>query len=175
MKKIFTKRLFIYMLAALILTITAIFALQTFVNQRGNKAASQEKLEEVKEKLATNEDNIAKLTQNLSEDNLAKTRAFADMLAMDSSMGGDIGKLNEVKDRIKVDELHIIDEDGIITGSTGEVYIGFDMNSGEQSKAFMEIVDDPSLEIVQEPQVNASIGKMMQYIGVARKDAKGLV
>ena len=39
----------------------------------------------------------------------------------------------------------------------------------------MEIVDDPSLEIVQEPQVNASIGKMMQYIGVARKDAKGLV
>lgn len=175
MKKIFTRRLFIYMLAALVITITAIFALQTFVNQRSNRTASQNKLEEVKEKLATNEENIAKLTENLSEDNLAKTRAFADMLAMDSSIGGDIGKLNEVKDRLKVDELHVIDKDGTITGSTGEVYIGFDMNSGEQSKAFMAIVDDPSLEIVQEPQVNASIGKVMQYIGVARKDAEGLV
>ena len=74
-----------------------------------------------------------------------------------------------------VNELHIIDEDGIITSSTIDSYIGFDMKSGEQSNAFMVIVDDPSIEIVQEPQINASKGIVMQYIGVARKDAKGFV
>lgn len=34
MKKIFTKRLFTYMLVALFFTITAIFILQTVVNQK---------------------------------------------------------------------------------------------------------------------------------------------
>lgn len=175
MKKIFTKRLFIYMLAAFIITITAIFALQTIVNQRSNTSASRNKLEDVREKLAGNEENIARLTENLSQDNLAKTRAFADMLAADSSIYGNAAKLDEIKDRLMVSELHIIDKNGIITSSTVEAYIGFDMKSGEQSNAFMVIVDDPSIEIVQEPQMNAAEGIMMQYIGVARSDADGFV
>ena len=175
MKKIFTRRLCIYMLAALILTITAIFGLQTVVNQRNNVSASQDKLEEVKEKLTANEENIARLTENLSADNLAKTRAFADMLVMDDSISGDIDRLNEIKDRLQVNELHIIDENGIITSSSIKEYIGFDMKSGEQSNAFMVIVEDPSIEIAQEPQVNVAEGVVMQYIGVARKDDKGLV
>ena len=97
------------------------------------------------------------------------------MLAMDAAIEGDMDKLNEIQERLMVNELHIIDGDGIITSSSFEGYIGFDMKSGEQSNAFMVIVDDPSIEIVQEPQINASKGIVMQYIGVARKDAKGFV
>jgi len=175
MKKIFTKRLFIYMLAALLCTMTALFSLQTIVNQSNNTANSLDKLEEVKEKLRANEENIAQLTENLSADNLAKTRAFADMLAADSSIPGSKNRLNEIKERLMVTELHIIDADGIITSSTVDAYVGFDMKSGEQSNAFMVIVSDPSIEIVQEPQLNAAEGIMMQYIGVARTDARGLV
>lgn len=175
MKKILTKHLFIYMLVALLCTITGIFALQTFVNRRSNTAASQSKLEDVKEKLAGNEENIARLTENLSEDNLAKARAFADMLALDDSILGNKAKLEEIRARLDVNELHIIDEEGIIISSTIDGYIGFDMKSGEQSNAFMVIVDDPSTEIAQEPQVNVAEGVVMQYIGVARKDAAGFV
>lgn len=175
MKKIFTQRLFAYMLAALIVTITAIFVLQTVITQRNNTASSRDKLQDVKEKLVSNEENIERLTNNLSEDNLAKTRAFADMLAADKTLAGNASKLNEIKDRLMVNELHIIDEEGIITSSTIDAYVGFDMKSGEQSNAFMVIVDDPSIELVQEPQVNVAEGVVMQYIGVARKDAKGLV
>ena len=175
MKKLITQRLFVYMLAALLITITAIFLLQTVVTQNSNRSDSQNKLEEVRAKLAGNAENIRNLTENVSETNLAKTRAFADMLAMDAAIEGDMDKLNEIQERLMVNELHIIDGDGIITSSSFEGYIGFDMKSGEQSNAFMVIVDDPSIEIVQEPQINASKGIVMQYIGVARKDAKGFV
>lgn len=175
MKKIFTKRLFIYMLAALFITIAAIFTLLTFTNQRKNISSSQTKLADVKEKLASNQETIKNLNENLSEENLAKARAFADMLAMDSSIYGNAKRLDEVKARLNVTELHIIDEDGIIASSSVKENIGFDMRSGEQSLAFLPMIDDPSLEIVQEPQVNASRGIVMQYIGVARKDAKGFV
>lgn len=175
MKKIFTRRLSAYMLAAFLVTITAVFALQTVVSQRNNASSSIAKLEDVKTKLAGNEENIANLTENLSQDNLAKTRAFADMIAADPSIKTDPVKMNELKDRLMVNELHVIDEDGIITESTIDAYVGFDMKSGEQSNAFMVIVDDPSIEIAQEPQVNVAEGVVMQYIGVARKDGPGLV
>ncbi len=175
MKKIFTQRLFYYMLVALLITIAAIFGLQTAVNQASNTSSSEAKLADVRAKLAANEETVAQLTDNLSQDNLAKTRAFADMLAADPSIDGNMDKLNQIKDRLMVNELHIIDENGIIISSTIDAYIGFDMKSGEQSNAFMVIVDDPSIEIVQEPQVNVAEGIVMQYIGVARTDDKGLV
>lgn len=175
MKKMFTQRLFYYMLAALIITITAIFALQTVVSKASNTSSSKTKLEDVRTKLAANEETIAQLTENLSQDNLAKTRAFAYMLAADRSISSNTDKLNQIMDRLMVNELHIIDEDGIITSSTVDAYVGFDMKSGEQSNAFMVIVDNPAIEIVQEPQLNAAEGIVMQYIGVARSDDKGLV
>ena len=172
MKKIFTNRLFIYMLTAFLITVTAIFVLQTVVSQGSNTDSSHAKLEDVKLKLEGNQENIERLTKNLSEDNLAKTRAFADMIAADSSLSKDKAKMNETKERLMVNELHVIDENGIITESTIDAYVGFDMKSGEQSNAFMVIVDDPSIELVQ---VNVAEGVVMQYIGVARKDAPGLV
>ena len=115
MKKMFTRRLFIYMLSALIITISTIFVLQTVSSQEENMASSRDKLDMVKAKIVSNETNIASLTENLGENNLAKTRAFADMLAIDPSINGDAEKLNEIKDRLMVNELHIIDENGIIT------------------------------------------------------------
>ena len=175
MKKIFTTRLFIYMLIALIVTISAVFILQTVITQQNNTSVSQAKLEDVKNKLSSNEENVKNLTENLGESNLAKTRAFADMLAKDPSIAKDAEKLNQIKDRLIVNELHIINKEGIITESTIDSYVGFDMKSGEQSNAFMVIVDAPSIEIVQEPQTNVAEGTVMQYIGVARSDAEGLV
>lgn len=175
MKKIFTKRLSVYMVIAFVVTIVAVFTLQTFTNWRNNKITSQNKLADVREKLADNEVTIEQLTENLGQNNLAKARAFADMLAADPSIARDSAKLFAIKDRLMVDEVHIIDEKGIITSSTIDAYLGFDMKSGEQSNAFMVLVDDPSIEIVQEPQMNAAEGIMMQYIGVARTDARGFV
>lgn len=175
MKKMFTKRLLGYMFTAFVATIIFIFGLQTVVAQKNNRDLVEEKLEMVKEKLLSNDNEIEKLTNSLGENNLAKTRAFAEILAYDKTLLTDDKRLQEICDELMVNELHVIDEKGIITNSTISGYIGFDMNSGEQSAAFMVIVDDPSIEIVQEPQENVAEGTVIQYIGVARLDKKGFV
>lgn len=175
MKKIFTRSLCICMMAALIINIAVVALLQMVVMEQTHTQSSYERLEAVKETLAKNDENIAQLKQSLGENNLAKSRAFADLLAVDSSILESADKLEEVRERLMVTELHVIDQKGIITHSNIKDYIGFDMNSGEQSAAFMPIANDPSIEIVQEPTVNAAAGIVMQYIGVARKDAPGLV
>lgn len=163
------------MIIALAVTIAVIFGMQTAAAKSSNTASSTEKLETVKEKLASNDQQIESLTNSLGENNLAKTRAFADMIAADPSILDDNNKLEEIKSDLMVNELHVIDADGIITHSTIASYVGFDMKSSDQSAAFMVIVNDPSIEIVQEPQVNGAEGIIIQYIGVARKDAPGLV
>lgn len=175
MKKMFTKKLLEYMIAAFIATIVFIFTLQTITAQKNNTNSAVEKLEMVKEKLLSNDNEIEKLTNSLSENNLAKARAFAEILAQNETLLTDNKKLQEICDKLMVNELHVIDEKGFITHSTVSNYIGFDMNSGEQSAAFMAILDDPSIEIVQEPQKNVAEGIVIQYIGVARLDAEGFV
>ncbi len=175
MKKIFTRSLCICMAIALIINIAVVAFIQMLVSRRNNTTSSEEKLNYVKEVLAKNDENILQLTETLGENNLSKTRAFADLLAVDKSILEDAEKMNDIKERLMVNELHVIDETGIITHSTVDAYIGFDMNSGAQSAAFMPIAKDSSLEIVQEPEVNAAEGIVMQYIGVARKDAPGFV
>lgn len=175
LKKIFTKRLFTYMVVAFLVTIIAAFSFLTLSNWYTNTNSSKSKLVDVRQKLANNKVTVAQLTETLGQNNLAKARAFADMLAADPTIENDMARLEEIRDRLMVNEVHIIDEDGIITSSTIEAYLGFDMKSGEQSRAFMVLVDDPSLEIVQEPQLNSAEGTMMQYIGVGRIGAKGYV
>lgn len=175
MKKIFTRNLCFCMVAALIVTILAVASIQILAGLSSNTSSSHEKLRTVEEKLEENDLQIAQLTDTIGQNNLAKTRAFADILGKDGSILEDGAKFNAILDRLMVDELHVIDENGIITHSSVDAYVGFDMKSGEQSAAFMVIVDDPSVEIVQEPQENAAAGVLMQYIGVARTDAPGLV
>lgn len=175
MKKIFTLRLCIYMIIGLVVTIAVIFGMQTASAKSSNETSSIEKLESVKEKLLSNDQQIENLTNSLGENNLAKTRAFADIIAADPTTLDDNNRILELKEDLMVNELHVIDADGIITHSTIDSYIGFDMKSSDQSAAFMVIVDDPSIEIVQEPQENGAEGIIIQYIGVARKDAPGLV
>ena len=175
MKKIFTKRLCMYMIIGMAVAVVAIFILQTVTTRISHTASSQEKLSTVKEKLESNEEEIENLTKDLGENSLAKSKAFADIIAADTTIISDQDKMNALMDDLKVSELHVIDENGFITHSTVDAYIGFDMGSGEQSAAFLAIIDDPTIEIVQEPQENAAEAKLMQYVGVARKDAKGFV
>ena len=66
------------------------------------------------------------------------------------------------------------DANGVIYWSNGEQYYGFDFNTTEQAREFMKLVEDPSLEIIQDPQAN-SVGQMVQYTGVALDGGRGIV
>ena len=74
------------MALALVISLVAIFILQTITTKSNNEKLCRDKLETVKEKLDSNQEEIDRLTANLGENNLAKSRAFADILAADPSV-----------------------------------------------------------------------------------------
>lgn len=175
MRKMITKHLVVYMLIAISVTVCFIFLLQTYVNNRDNTKSSYEKLAMIEEKLASNEIQVQQLTDSLGENALAKARAFAYSVQQDPKLIESEAQLQELCELLAVDELHVIDEKGIITHSTVAAYVGFDMTQGDQTRPFMQIIEDPDFELAQEPQLNATVGILFQYVGVARRDAKGLV
>ena len=169
------KKLMIYMGISLVVVIIINFFLQTYECYSSNQSNAQDKLTSVIEKLQENDEQIALITESCGEDGIAKARAVAELIYEDPALMETPEDLQEMCETLDVDEIHVIDEDGIITNTSIEAYIGFDMNSGEQSAAFMVIVDDPTIEIAQEPQANAAEGKIVQYIGVTRLDEPGIV
>lgn len=175
MKKIFTKYLCIYMALGLICIITAIFLVQTYTSNSHNIEESKEKLQTVKEKLISNDEKIQQLTESLGQSSLAKARAFAYLIDLNPNILKDDNELQRLLDTLLVDQLFVIDENGVIINGTIKQYIGLDFHDGEQTREFLQILEDPSIEVVQEPQPNAAEEVLFQYIGVARIDSPGIV
>ena len=175
MKKMFTKYLCFYMVLAMILTILCLFGFQTLTCNYNNENNAQERIAAVKDKLQTNNSDIASLTQSLSDNSLAKARAIAYILAKEPSMIQNQAELKELCTLLAVDEVHIVDKNGILAYGTVDDYIGLDFAEGDQTRPFLDIIKDPSIELAQDPQPNAAAGTYFQYIGVARQDAPGII
>jgi methyl-accepting chemotaxis protein len=118
---------------------------------------------------------------SFGEKNVALANGIADLVNAQVTGGlhtvDDFAYWQSICDDLGITEICIIEAGGLIEGGNIEAYTtsGFNMNSGDQSKVFMEIVNKPDLEIVQDPMPNAATGKMMQYIGVNRIDEPGVI
>ncbi|MFW6409719.1 MAG: methyl-accepting chemotaxis protein [Halanaerobiales bacterium] len=86
-----------------------------------------------------------------------------------------IAEIEEIADYLEIPEVHVIDEEGVLEWSTEEDMIGFDFEEDEQTRPFLEGLEDKDFELAQEPQVRGTDDKFFQYIGVARKDQPGIV
>ena len=111
--------------------------------------------------------------------NLSLTKVLAQFISLRLSQMTppaqyNAAELQALADQLGVSEIHVIDANGILFWSNMEQHYGFDINSTEQAREFMKLVEDPTLEIIQDPQPN-SIGQMVQYTGVALDGGKGIV
>ena len=175
MQKTLTKRIIYACIAAMVFMMTVLFAVQTVVMQATARNMAESRITDVLDELVANETEIAELTEQLNAEYIAKADAFAEMILLDKSIIDDAGRLNEIKDMLGVDELHVTDDKGIIYWGTVPGYFGFDFSSSDQTKEFLPILSDNSIKLAQEPQPNGAEGILFQYIGVARKDSTGIV
>ena len=111
--------------------------------------------------------------------NLALAHAFAEMIRLnpallDNSPAG-VAEMDRLAEMLGVYELHVADGNGILQYGNVPGFFGFDYDSGDQSRPFLQILEDPTFEIVQEPMPNVALGVLFSYIGVARTDAPGFV
>ena len=158
--------------AAFVLTIDA-------VRVRSLRSEAREAMrigiEDVARRVRTTSDNLATVIELNNKSIIAKARAFANIIAKDPSILADHARFASFCQVLDVEELHVSDERGILIQSVPSGSIGFDMNSAEQPRPFMRAITDKSFEMVQDPSIKPTDGKMFQYAGVARLDQPGIV
>lgn len=175
MQKKFSIKLVLFMSLGMILIVTSVFFIQHLACQNNNINSGISTLEQLIQKLDGNEVSLSDLEETHNNNALAKARAFAEMIKLNPEIIESTQKMQEIAELLDVDEVHVTDAKGTLLWGNIVDFYGFDFSTGEQTKPFLEILNNSLLEIVQEPQANSASGSLVQYIGVSRKDAKGIV
>ena len=175
MQKIFIR----YMSAVVIVALLAILAmnwgLQEFNARNRMMENSEMKLDQIVQTLENNEVELQNLKDSLSEDYLTRAYAFAYIIEQNPEVLGSQSELERIARLLNVDELHVIDENGILFAGSVPLYFGMDFHDTDQTREFLPILEDPDSYLVQDIRPNGYEQKVFQYIGVARKDQKGIV
>ncbi len=174
-KKIVLKSILLGAILSLIIMGVLSYVTQSGFSKFTLTETAEVRIADALQRLEESKDSVAQLTEELKEEYLIKTRMFSQMISLNPSILDDAAKLEEIRQQIDVDELHVTDDKGIIQWSTVSVYLGFDFHGNAQTEPFLPILTDSSFELAQDPQPNGAEKKLFQYIGVSRYDQPGIV
>lgn len=117
---------------------------------------------------------VSTVQKDLTENYVIRAKLISELISRDSSLLS-TENLKKLASEMSVDEIHIVDEEGILRWGSVPDFIGYDMKSSDQSKAFLDIIKDKSRVIAQDPQERGADKVLFQYIGVSRLDKPGVV
>ena len=133
------------------------FSLDGLIDQ---SKESLNKVELLEETLA---DNYIKLANLLAH--------YLDGIAEELS----VDEYKQIAKDIDVEEIHVTDELGVLQWGSIDGFYGFDFNTSEQTKPFLQILKNKNFTLSQAPQPRGVDGKLFSYTSVSRIDKPGIV
>ena len=113
-------------------------------------------------------------TEELDKKNISLAVALSNMINLDPTLL-EYDSLIKVAKSMGVSEIHITDENGVLTHGSIKDFIGFDFKANDQTKPFMGLINEKDGKFAQPPTKRGADGKMFQYVGVSRIDQPGIV
>lgn len=173
-RRIFQRWLLVCVLVTFALTLCSTLYVQTQQINQSSTALLRVRIEDAKRQVTQNTATLTTLKAMTRASALAKARSMAEMLRLFPGMAVDGEALTREMPILDVDEIHVVDANGVITASTVSKVVGFHMDSTPQSKAFLPVIRGERSAFVQDPQTRGFSDKqVMQYAGVARQDIQG--
>ena len=177
MQKTFIRHTFVIITTAisLIFFINFLSTLHSLESQQFNTFYA--KSEQIIHTLESNQAELEIMQKNLDVDYLTRAKAAEYIFDRQDEIPMDTAEMQYLANLLNVDELHVIDENGIIVSGSVSQYVGIDMADHKQTRPFLALLEsgDENAYLIQEPQPNAAEGIVRQYVGVARKGTKGIV
>lgn len=133
------------------------------------------RLNDLAELISYSNDNMAHVVEINNESTLNRTRAVAEIIQLNPAVLSNAEDLQKICNEIGADQLCVTNEQGIVIAAVPEELVGFDLNSHEQCREFLKCIGDNGEEMIQRPRQNAYNGELIQYAGVSRRDAPGVI
>ena len=172
------KQILIPVVTIILLTVTAISSL-SYTRQKkitddlmSNIVVSS--IEQIDKSIKQAGESVDALKNSLNRNYLRQVRAVRAMIELDPSVLNSERMIALAKE-IGVDEIHVVDENGVLRWGSIPDFYGFDFSTAEQTKVLLEGINNADYEIAQDPQERGTDKMLFQYITVARRDQPGLV
>lgn len=155
----FQRFLLVCVTAGFLMTTVFTWALQTELAKNEASELVKLNIEDVREDIldASNK-NLLELTKKIAS-------------RLNSAEKADTALLNELGKEFDIAEINVIDSQGIITASTYENFLEYDMRGGSQSAEFLVLLDGKTKEYVQNYQPTSSDPTISRkYAGIVLND-----
>ncbi|MGN0670562.1 MAG: SpoIIE family protein phosphatase [Oscillospiraceae bacterium] len=114
--------------------------------------------------------NLADVKQDISDASDKNLLSVTRKIAEEINVTGvsDSESLKDIAEMFDVAEINIIDSRGVISASTYDAFLNYNMNGGKQSAEFLVLLDGKTTEYVQSYQPTASNSNIWRkYAGIA--------
>lgn len=110
----------------------------------------------------------------LNEKNLDLATSVAEIIDYNPEVL-ELRNMTKLAASIGVDEIHVMNNKGVLTHGNIEGFFGFDFNTSDQTVPFLDLIDLDRGRLAQDPSARGTDEVLFQYIGVSRIDEKGIV
>lgn len=170
-----TQRLLFPVVVILLLAIAIIgFSSFTIQKQQLTDSMEEETTSTTKilaDRISSNQNSLDVVVRSLKRDYIILAAAVAKIIETNNE-NLQVEKLQELAKEIKADEIHIIDEKGVLVHSNIPGFVGFDFNTTEQTKPFLSMGNEG---LAQDPMPRGTDNSLFMYAGVKRIDQPGIV
>lgn len=149
--------------------------IQIFNKHRIGRMNAEQIFEQVGQILEENSRELELVQKEYNAMCLNDARVVAYILEHNPNARDDVEELRKIAADVEVDEIHIFDTKGVIIAGTHPEYLGYSFDSGEQIGFFKPLLEDKSLELVQETTPNTAEGKLVQYSALWSDDGRFIV
>ncbi|MCL2703265.1 MAG: methyl-accepting chemotaxis protein [Defluviitaleaceae bacterium] len=114
----------------------------------------------------------------INRKNFSLANALAEIVRLNNVSGvdwDDAALFQDIADLLGIAEINVTDALGSIIGSNHADNYGFNYGTADSTRRYMQLLDNPAFQVLEEPRASAVSGDMYQYTGVARLDEKGFV
>lgn len=132
-------------------------------------------LSQIEQLLTENEKELAEITETYKETCLHNAEVIDRIIDRHPEILNDVDELREIAKMVEVDEIHFFTPEGCIYAGTHPEYYGYTFDSGEQMHFFKPLLDNKSLQLVQDITPNTAEGKFMQYSALWSKSGELIV
>lgn len=151
------------LLAAIAVLLGILSAIQMNQNKKQVSQTTAILLDQICQLIDSNQAKETVLVESLKEDYVTRAMAVSYIIDCKPEIEDNIEELLKIAAMIKVDEIHLFNESGVIYRGTEPRYYGYSFDSGEQMSYFKPMLSDRSMSMCQDLTANTAEGKMMMY------------
>ena len=166
LKKIISHYMHVITSVLVIVIMVILVCIQISVEQKRAYEDAARTIQQIESVLGENQKELEEIKEEYRQTCIHNAEAVAYIVESDPEVLNSVDKLKDIAISMEIDEIHIFDTTGRIFAGTHPEYYDYTFDSGEQMMFFKPMLEDKTLELVQDITPNTAEAKPMQYSAV---------